>query len=91
MLLVVSATLGIWIVPELIAAPVPAAKAPAQKVIYTKSVVSDSVRTAVVESLLVVRHDTVKVATTLKDTTKAVRSDTTHGIRVDTLRLGRKK
>jgi hypothetical protein len=88
-------TEGIAILALLIAlvsgAEVAKKAAPAEKKIYTKTVLSDSVRVAVVESLLVVRHDTVKVAVTLKDTTKAVRADTTHGYRVDTLKIKRAK
>jgi hypothetical protein len=65
---------------------------PADKVTKqaSKTVVADSTKIAVVDSLLIIRHDTVKVTNTFKDTSKLVKSDTAHGLRYDTLRIKRK-
>jgi len=63
---------------------------PAVKQQATKTVVADSTKIAVVDTLLIIRHDTVKVTNAFKDTIKLIKSDTAHGLRYDTLRIKRK-
>lgn len=81
------------LVSALLGAAVPAVKVAAKvvpagqvdKVVVEKSVVSDTSKVVLMDTLLAVRHDTVKVIKTWRDTVKLVKKDSVVTSRVDTL------
>ena len=73
----------VWAAAPAVKAVVPAG--PVDKVVVEKSVVSDTQKVVLTDTLLAVRHDTVKVIKTWRDTVKLVKKDSVVSTRVDTL------
>lgn len=68
-------------------APVAAKVVPVGKPQFLMSVVPETTKVVLFDTVLVVKFDSIKVKNTLKDTIKLISSDTSHGYKYDTLRI----
>ena len=84
LLFVLLAAVLVWAAAPAVKAPVVPA-GPVDRVVVEKSVVSDTSKIVLTDTLLAVRHDTVKVIKTWRDTVKLVKKDSVVSTRVDTL------
>lgn len=77
------------VAPVKVASVTPAATkvVPVGKPQFLMSVVPETTKVVLFDTVLVVKFDSIKVKNMLKDTTKLISSDTSHGFKYDTLRI----